>query len=243
MRLERLALADGERAVEPALEADRRNRVAAQPAAAHRPRVRAEEDGDVVGQRAQPLRALEQVPRAPLGRGRQFGPAHVTHHQGVPGERGPRLAAACAVHHDEGEVLGGVPGRVQDVQRNVAQLEFVPVQRLAVVERGAGARTEHALRAQPLGETPGAGQMVGVDVRVDHVPHRHAVVGRRADVNVNLVQRIDHGGDAHAAAPHQVGRGDRLGVQELAQDHDGPTATGCPSARQSGKPVASRRAR
>ena len=61
--------------------------------------------------------------------------------------------------------------------------------------------------------------MIGVNMGVDHVEDPQAAGFRRRQVRRDVADRVDDGAGGLAAAAEEIGRGDRLGVKELAQDH------------------------
>ena len=81
-----------------------------------------------------------------------------------------------------------------------------------------------------------------MDVRIHDVPDSHPEVGRRPQVVLGRVHRINYDARTLAPAAQEVGDGDnRIGMEELAEDH-APRSIGRPDALQSGKPSLTRRA-
>ncbi len=64
--------------------------------------------------------------------------------------------------------------------------------------------------------------MIRVDVRVDDVANLQPRLSGRVEIARNVAGWIDHRADGLAAAAEQVGNANRIGVQELSQDHAKP---------------------
>ncbi len=92
---------------------------------------------DAVVERTQALvqRAVERG-RALVARDGEVGPAAVADEQRIAGEHEPGLVAARAVGDDDAAVLGAVPGRVEDVERDVADLDAIAVAQRPVLVDG-----------------------------------------------------------------------------------------------------------
>ena len=65
-----------------------------------------------------------------------------------------------------------------------------------------------------------AGDVVGVVVRLEHVPDRDAVVAGELEVLVDLEARIDDRGDAGVLVADQVRRTPEVIVGDLPEEHD-----------------------
>ena len=127
----------GEHRVEAALEAERGGGLGRHAAAAQRAGDVAGEELDAVVELAQALvqRAVERR-SAFVARDREVGPPAVADEQRVARQHEPGLVAARAVGDDDAAVLRAVPGRVEDVERDVADLDAVAVaQRPVLVDR------------------------------------------------------------------------------------------------------------
>jgi hypothetical protein len=126
---------DRQHRVVPALEADRGRHLHVHPrAAAHRAAEVTGPDLDVLAQREQLAVQRPEDPPRPLGLlDRQVRPRDVADEQRVAGQHRPRLLAAARVDQREGRVLGPVPGRVERLHDQPAELP-----RGAVVERLVG---------------------------------------------------------------------------------------------------------
>jgi hypothetical protein len=61
--------------------------------------------------------------------------------------------------------------------------------------------------------------VIGVHVRIDHVPNAHAMVGSRPDVQIDVLDGIHDGTNAVATATEQIRRRHGIEVEELPEDH------------------------
>ena len=83
--------------------------------------------------------------------------------------------------HEDRDVLGRVAGRVQDLERDVAEANHLAVAGLVERELQIGARSGDDAGAA-CGELARAGDEVGVDVRLDRVGDPETVLPRRGHV-------------------------------------------------------------
>jgi hypothetical protein len=114
-----------------------------------------------------PVEAAGEVVRGPADRGQQVGPTHVANEQRVAGEDGPGLGVGVLVDDDR-DRLGGVTGRVPDLEGDLAEGESLAVRQGVDRELGHTLVTEGDDRAGGLGELQVARQEVGVEVGLDH---------------------------------------------------------------------------
>lgn len=128
----------------------------------------------------QPQDPLEEAPVEVGGRGLapEVGSPDVAHEERVPREGEPRLGAAGRVRHDQAHALGCVPGRVEDAVLDRAEGEPLPLFEGGVREADIRGGVEAQQGARPLRELAVPGDVVGMDVGVDHVGDRE-VSGRR----------------------------------------------------------------
>jgi hypothetical protein len=94
-------------------------------------------------------------------------------------------------------------------------VSFVDANRL----RARCRRMPHIVGADGQCQLATARDVIGVNVRVDHVPDIHARFGCGADVCVDIVQWIDDGTRGVTAASEQIRRRNRFRVEKLAEDH------------------------
>ena len=139
---------DPKRLVVALLEADGRDRLAAQAASAHRTRIGAGQDLQIIRQRFQALHAAEQGARAVFGARCKLGAAEIADHQRVAGEHEPRLVGAGAIGDEERNMLRSVSGRVQHLDGHVAESEHVAVAHTVEREMGGGFGEQHVFGAR-----------------------------------------------------------------------------------------------
>ena len=190
----------------------------------------------VLRQSAERLERPEQLRRRAAHRAfdadralEQIGPAHVADEQEVAAHDADGELARRFVGDDEHEVLGSVSGRVSDIQAHAAER-----QRVAVPE-AARARPAQACR-RPLiaslggqeqlgtglaGERLGAGEEVGVHVRLRDELDAHVVERGGLHVSRGVAERIDHDRPARRLAGDQVARLRESVVVEAPEDHRG----------------------
>src|ERR1700730_2178533 len=107
------------------------------------------------------------------------------------------------------------------------------------------------LRTAQLRQLPSAGNMVGMEVRVQHIGNLHPGFFRKAEIYVNVFQRVAHGGPAFTRSTEKIRRcDDRMKVKQLTEDHcrfsllvskvSRLTSRGSPRARQSSTPSSRR---
>ncbi len=170
----------------------------------------AERAGAVGGPHRSVVRQRGQAPeRVELGAGEflgavgaeQVGAGGGVHDQRAAGEH---AECAAVVEEQEGEVLVGVPRRGQRAQRQSAEVGLLAVGQAPVIEGtvpGGGGEDRGAV---VVAELDGAGEEVGVQVRVGRVRHGQTTPpGRR--VQGSQVTAGVHGERAAVAQVHEVG--------------------------------------
>jgi hypothetical protein len=86
-----------------------------------------------------------------------------------------------------------------------------------IIEVLARLRAVGDLRAEVVAEA--GGEVVGMNMRVDHVEDAHAGRLGGFEIRRDVADRIDNGGGSLAAAAEEVRCGDGIEMQELTQDH------------------------
>ena len=206
--------------IEAPLEADRRGRLGAhRPAAARRAGAVRGIDLHAVGQRLQ--HAAQRLPEILRRRHTaEVGAPDGADEQRVAREHEPWLRAACVIGDEHADRVGRVPGRVADLELDLAQ-----TQRVAIDERHV--REGHARRAMHVNgglrggaEVAVARDVIGVGVRLDHVGDREPLLARDTEIVVDAIPSgIDDDGAPRLGAADQVGQAAGLLVQELLEDH------------------------
>jgi hypothetical protein len=216
-----------QRAVVAALEADGGGGVGRQATSAHRPGVVGGIEEKMVGQSEQPV-GQRSVQRARhrldglVALGVEVGASRVADEQGVAGEHEPRLVTAGVVGHEVGVVRGRVAGGGDRLQVGVAQADDLSVGERVMLELDPGALREIGLRAGAGGESGEAGDVVGLQVRLEDGHDRGALcLGRRDVLADEIDMRVDHGERAVRLAPEEIGGAGRVVVQQLSEVHAG----------------------
>src|SRR5262249_41893835 len=117
------------------------------------------------------------------------------------------------------DVLGRMSGSMQYLDRDVSQFEYVAVADFVEWEVYIRASEQHVLRACGLSQLAASGNVIGVQVRVDHVANAHSDFFGRAQVRRYVAEGVNNGSYRLASTTEHVGCCDRVGVQELAQNH------------------------
>src|SRR5579875_606107 len=213
-----------EAGVVPPFEAERGDRMSAQSSPAHRAGEGSRVDQEVVGEREQAREAVVERCGPGVQIARQLDPSDVADHQRVAREEQPGVRAAGPVSDQEAEVLRRVPGSVEDLELDVAQRDRIPVLRPPEGEPGRGAGVQEVVATGRARQIPPGGQVVGVGVGIRDAHDPQPEGPRGVQIGGRGADGIDDGRDPVASAPDEVGGGHhRLGVQELSQDHDGPS--------------------
>ena len=125
---------------------------------------------------------------------------------------------------EDGDGLGRVPGRLQDLQAHLAELEDVAVgQRRELVFR-LRPRAQVNARPHPLAQLEVAGHEVGVEVRQDDVLDAEPLDGGVLQVLFHVASGIDHDGRARDLVADEIGRLRETPEVVLLEDHVPPPA-------------------
>ena len=152
---------------------------------------------DAVGELEQPAQRVEEPFGALQGPDREIGPGGVADEERVAGEHEPGLVAARVVDDREAAVLGPVAGRVDDAERDGADLDLVAVAHrvVRVVDAGVGV---HADGDAVLEREPAVpGDVVGVGVRLDRADDPRARAARPPRASGSIA----NGGSTTTAIP------------------------------------------
>ena len=165
-----------------------------------------------------------QGPRQLLGRlvpmRVQVGAPRIADEQGVAGENHPRLVSAPVVRDQVGVMGGGVARRRQGLDHRVAELDQLPVGERAMLELDPGARGQIGAGTGALDELRQAGDVIGLDVRLEHGGDlRPLRLGRRDVVIDQIDVRVDDAEDAMGLAAQEVRGACRVVVEVLAEEH------------------------
>ena len=125
-----------------------------------------------------------------------------------------------SVGDDVGVVGERVAGRGQRLQLGVAEHDDLTVGQRVVREVHAGALGQVRGRARALDELGQPGDVVGLQVRLEHRDDRHALALGELDVRVDEVDmRIDDRERLLGLAAQQVRRAGGVVVEQLAEVH------------------------
>ena len=220
---EGVRIVEHEHAVVRALEADGREGVAGEPAAADRAAVVARVDEHVVGE----LEQAEQagVKRTSLAlavrRDVEIRPPDIADEQRVAREYEPWLVGATPAVGHRVRVMGRCVTRRRDGRNDrVSELDHVPVVERDMVEADSGAGRQVGGRTRALDERRQARHVVRLHVRLEDGDDRRADrIGRREVLRDELLVRIHDGKASERGAPEQVARARRCLEQERPENH------------------------
>ena len=164
--------------VGPALETDRRHRLPAQGTPAYGTRESARQNLDVVGKRLQLLRRFEKISCARFRAGCQLRPAQVPNHQRVSAQQEPGFRATRLVSDQQANVLRRVAGSVQRLDLDIAEVENIAFFQPEELIPGSGTHVQNVLGAGEYSEFAPRGDVVGMNMGVNHVANLHAVLFR-----------------------------------------------------------------
>ena len=144
---------------------------------------------DVAGKPGQPLQRAVLQPGEATGplRAQQVGPAGRGHQEAAAGEQGDRLS----VDQDQvAGVLGGVPRGVDRAQGQPAGLDVLQVEggRVRICRRGGG--RQHQLGAGTQRGLLATGEVVVVQVGLQHEPQLDVTLGRGRQEPVDVALRV-----------------------------------------------------
>jgi len=164
----------------------------------------------------------------------QVGASHVPDEHEVAREHPHGFRGAGGVVDDEAQVLRRVPRRVHHRQHHVADADRVAIlhqrrPRLGgegVLPVGASFRAQEQRRAGALGQFAGAGDEIGMDVRLGDVRETQPLALGGGDVLVHVAVRVHHDRLAGGVAADEV-RGLREAVVvEALEEHGADPVNG-----------------
>ena len=118
-----------------------------------------------------------------------------------------------------------VAGHVEHPSAHVAEGKVVAILHRAERKPCLGRGVQDVLGLRRRGQLTAGRQMVGVYVRVDDVAQPEPHSSGRLEVALGLAHGINDRTSGLTATAEEVGRSDhRVGVQVLAEDHEGTTA-------------------
>ena len=118
---------------------------------------------------------------------------------------------------------GRWPGRVEDVERDVADLDAVAVAQRPVLVDGVRDLVDRDPAAVLLGEDAVPGDVVGVRVGLDHADELGVVALAQREHLAHVERRIDDDGLAGGLAADEVGGAAEVAPDDLLEDHSSPS--------------------
>ena len=132
-----------------------------------------------------------------------------------------RVAGEHPVRHDEAVGIVGMAGRIGDIEADALDAEPVAVGDAHRHHVDAGLLAHHGDAARPVAQRAEAGDVIGVQMRIDRLHQLQVELADELQVAIDLLQhRIDDQRLAAAAGRKQVGVGAGRRVEQLAEDHD-----------------------
>ena len=165
----------------------------------------------MVGQRHQPLgqRAVERARHLPdrvLAVGVEVGAAGVADQQRVAREHEPRLVATRPVGDEVGVMRQCMTGSGDRLDLGVPEYDHLAVSERVMREVDPGTLGQVRGRVRSRDELGEAGDVIGLEVRLEHGDDRHALALRLLDVGIDQVDvGIDYGEALLGLAAQQVG--------------------------------------
>ena len=156
----------------------------------------------------------------------EIRPGQVAHEEGPAGQQqGGLVGRGGAIVHEQADVLRRVPGRVQDLDAHLTQLELLAVGEGAVVVAELGLGRAEQLDVAPGGDLGEAGQVVVVPVGVEGVGDAQALRPRHLEVLVDQSLRIEDQALARLLRSDEVRRVPETREVELPEEHHRPPRT------------------
>ncbi len=133
-----------------------------------------------------------------------------------------RVAGEDAVAHQEAVRVVRVSGRIEHVERETLDGELVALGHAHGDHVDLALFAHHGDAVGAVAQRAEAGDVIGVQVRVDRLDQLEIELAHELDVAIHLLQNgIDDQRLAAVPAGEQVSVGSRDAVEELAEDHPG----------------------
>jgi hypothetical protein len=130
----------------------------------------------------------------------------------------PAYSQVRRTEHDD--VLGRVSWRMRHLDRYVAEIQNVTLGHSTKGIPGAGAFVKNILRPCALGEFASAGEMIGMQMCIDHIADLKTALFCSPQIEFNVMNGVAHGALGFAASAKHVRSGDDgMVVQELTKNH------------------------
>ena len=116
-------------------------------------------------------------------------------------------------------MLGRVAGRVYHVDNDVAERQAVAILHRMEPESDLRAGVQDVFGTRLAGEGAAGGTMVGMDMAVDDEANAHAGIVGDPEIWCDVAYRVHDSIGRVPAAAEQIRDANRVGVEELTQDH------------------------
>lgn len=157
----------------------------------------------------------------------QVGASDIADEQRVAGEDAVRDGVVGVLVHEDADGLGGVPGRLHDLQGDVTEGDPLALGERADRVLGLGPSAVSDPGAGLVRHLQVAGDEVRMEVRVDHADHREAVRGGVGQVLGDVPARVDDHRLARALVGNHVRRLGEAVEVVLVEEHGNPFIEEC----------------
>jgi hypothetical protein len=127
---------------------------------------------------------------------------------------------------------------VERTKHDVADLDLGSVVERLVREGSLGIPVDVDREAVLERETPVAGHMIGVGVRLEDSDQPRVVALSLGEHRLHVIRRIDDDGDPGLLVTHEIRGAAQIVVQELLEQHGRDATTGLRYVSESGSPAA-----
>src|SRR5690554_502789 len=134
----------------------------------------------------------------------QVGAPDIHVEQGVTGDQCKWLVALLVVEQQQRNMLRRVPWRVHDLQAYLAKLQGVALGNLTKIELVSVGAPSNKLGAGATCERLGAGDEIGVNMRLDHMGYLQAVFSGHLYINIDITTRVDDRSHGRFAVAYQI---------------------------------------
>ena len=132
-----------------------------------------------------------------------------------------RVAGEHAIAHQVAVGIVGVAGRIEHVQREPLDRQFLALREPHRDDVGLGLLTHHGDAVRAVAQRAEPGDVIGMEMRVDRFHELEVELADELEIAVDLLQDgIDDQRLAAASAGEQIGVGAGYAVEQLAEDHD-----------------------
>ena len=181
---------------------------------------------DAVVELEKAVKRVEQALGTFLGRDREVRTSRVSDEERVAREDEPGLASARVVDDREAAMLGPVPRRVDDAERDGADRDLVAVVHRVVRVVDAGVGVDAHRNAVLERQTTVPRDVIRVGVRFDGADDPEPTSPGFGDERLDRKGGIDDDGDPRFLVTDQIARASQVVIEELVEDHEPTVAPG-----------------